>query len=119
VKALLSFLGKPTDPLPETVLLANGAVLTMSSKRDVYYVTTPKSCSCPSASWRPGKACKHQRKHFAAEARGPSPSSTGSTRVKWAGGHNGPVLDEALASERSMLGDAPGRIDLSEPVEVA
>jgi hypothetical protein len=63
VVSLLKFLGKSSVPLPEAVDL-DGLVLVLSNKRDVYYTTTPHSCSCPSATYRPGQVCKHRRKHF-------------------------------------------------------
>lgn len=63
VVELLNFLGKPSNPLPESVEL-KGAILVLSSKGDSYYVVTPKDCSCPSRTWRPGQQCKHQRRYF-------------------------------------------------------
>lgn len=63
VVELLRFLGKPTNPLPEAVQLT-GMVLVLSSRRDSYYVVTPKACTCPSFIYR-GGPCKHQRKYFA------------------------------------------------------
>ena len=63
VVSLLKFLGKTTDPLPEVVRLPE-AVLVLSNKKDVFYFATAASCSCPSAMYRPGQKCKHQRKYF-------------------------------------------------------
>lgn len=60
---LLRYLGKPTEPLPECVQLAD-MFLVLSNKKDSYYVVTPKTCSCPSFMYR-GGPCKHQRKYFA------------------------------------------------------
>jgi hypothetical protein len=39
-------------------------VLVLNNRKDAYYVTTPRSCSCPSANYRPGQLCKHARKYF-------------------------------------------------------
>jgi hypothetical protein len=63
VVELLNFFGKNSDPLPEAVLL-DSVMLVLSNKKDAYYVTTAKSCSCPSSSYRPCQRCKHQLKHF-------------------------------------------------------
>jgi hypothetical protein len=63
VVELLKFLGSPSNPLPESVDLGS-LMLVLSNKRDVYYATTTNSCSCPSAFYRPGQRCKHQRKFF-------------------------------------------------------
>jgi hypothetical protein len=68
VKALLSWRGRGTDPMPSTIEFEGGearVVLVLSNKKDGYYVVTAKACSCPSATYRPGQPCKHQRKYFA------------------------------------------------------
>jgi hypothetical protein len=64
VKALLAYKKVASDPLPQEVSLDGRLVLVLSNKKDAYYVTTPKSCSCPSATYNPGKPCKHSRKYF-------------------------------------------------------
>jgi len=64
VRALLAWRGHPTEPMPASVELAGGLVLVLNGKRDAYYVTTSRACSCPSAIYRPGKPCKHRRKYF-------------------------------------------------------
>jgi hypothetical protein len=56
-KALASFL-RMTEELPETIALANGARLTLSSKGDCYYYTSEKGCSCTTGQY--GKICKHR-----------------------------------------------------------
>jgi len=63
VKGLLAFLGRSTEPLPESIEIRN-AVLVLSAKKDVYYAVTPVACSCPAFTYHPGKSCKHQRKYF-------------------------------------------------------
>ena len=99
---LLNFLGKTSNPLPEAVELSSMA-LVLSNKKDVYYVTAANSCSCPSASYRPGQKCKHQRRYFpeidaAKEAAG---GDTDSIRPsgKWPGGLNGPVNLETIKAK--------------------
>jgi hypothetical protein len=65
VKALLAFKKVASDPLPQEVSLDGGRlVLVLNNKKDAYYVTSPKSCSCPAATYHPGTRCKHQRKYF-------------------------------------------------------
>ncbi len=57
-KALAQFLGLEED-LPQVINLANGARLTLSSKKDCYYYTNSWSCSCRAGLY--GKICKHRR----------------------------------------------------------
>jgi len=67
VKALLSWKGRAADPLPEFVEMGEGdsrLVLVLSNKKDAYYTTTARDCSCPAHNWHPNQRCKHQRKHF-------------------------------------------------------
>ena len=64
VKALLAYKKVASDPLPQEVSLDGRLVLVLSNKKDAYYVTTPKSCSCPASVYNPGKPCKHSRKYF-------------------------------------------------------
>jgi len=96
---LLNFLGKTSNPLPKTVDLP-GMVLVLSNRRDVYYTTTAKSCSCPSAAYRPGQKCKHQRQHYSEKdiPRQSMVETQDSIRPtgKWPGGHNGPVAPEEV-----------------------
>jgi hypothetical protein len=97
VVSLLKYLGEPIDPLPATVDLL-GMILVLSNRKDVYYTTSENSCSCPSAAYRPGQRCKHQRKHFP-QADKPAPiAPVESLRIagKWAGGFNGPVDPESI-----------------------
>jgi len=100
VKALLSWRGRASDPLPEFVeLSSNGSrcVLVLSNKKDCFYVTTARACSCPAAVYNHGP-CKHQRKHFAEQIAKPTASKPGSIRPagKWPGGMNGPVDPDEL-----------------------
>jgi hypothetical protein len=67
IKALLQWKGRSSDPLPQFVELGkreSRVVLVLSNKKDSYYTTTAKACSCPSATWHPSHQCKHQRKYF-------------------------------------------------------
>ena len=57
-KALAKFLGLSED-LPESIALANGARLTLSSKKDAYYYTTLQSCTCKAGQNH--KICRHRR----------------------------------------------------------
>lgn len=96
IKSLLSWKGRSSDPLPEFVEIGeedHRLVLVLSNKKDVYYVTTARICSCPSASYRPGKPCKHQRRYFSEQIAKPAREEMESIRPtgKWPGGYNGPV----------------------------
>jgi len=65
IKGLLAWKKVSCDPLPQEVSLDGGRlVLVLSNKKDCYYVTTSRSCSCPAATYHPGTRCKHQRKYF-------------------------------------------------------
>ena len=67
VKALLTWRGRACDPLPEFVEMGKGEdrlVLVLSNKRDVYYTTTARACSCPAHAFSHGSPCKHQREYF-------------------------------------------------------
>jgi len=70
VKALLAYAGRGSDPLPTFVEMpGREVVLVLSSKKDVYYTTTPQGCSCPSGAYRPGLICKHRKTYFSAESK--------------------------------------------------
>lgn len=95
VKALLAWQGRAAEPLPSFIEMGEGnnrLVLVLSNKKDCFYVTTARACSCPAAIYNHGP-CKHQRKHFAEQIAKPAASEPGSIRPagKWAGGLNGPV----------------------------
>ena len=97
VKALLSWKGRAIDSLPEFVEIGkedNRLILVLSNKKDFYYVVTPKTCSCPSAAYRPGKVCKHQRRYFSELFAKPATEEKASLRSDlpgWPGGYNVPV----------------------------
>ena len=73
VKALLAFKKVACNPLPQEVSLDDGRlVLVLNNKKDAYYVVTPMGCSCPAATYHPGKPCKHSRKSPARNEKGDS-----------------------------------------------
>ncbi len=100
VKALLSWKGRASDPLPEFVEIGeedSRLVLVLSKKRDAYYVVTSRSCSCPAANYHPGQKCKHSQRFFPPTAR-PETLEKGNLRDSlpgWIGADgkraNGPV----------------------------
>ena len=57
-KALASFLGMKEE-LPVVISLANGARLTLCSKKDCYYFTSEKGCTCKAGTY--GRLCKHRK----------------------------------------------------------
>ena len=57
--------GQQPEEMPSFYRLSLDMVLVRSNKGDCFYVTTPKTCSCPAATYNPGKPCKHSRKYFA------------------------------------------------------
>ena len=72
VKALLAYKKVASDPLPQEVSLDGGRlVLVLSNKKDAFYTVTARACSCPAATYNPGKSCKHSRKYF------PQPKKSG------------------------------------------
>lgn len=76
VKALAQFLGLK-EALPQVISLANGAQLSLSSKKDCYYFTNSRSCSCRAGLY--GKDCKHKRA-ILERASSSAPSSQASRR---------------------------------------
>jgi hypothetical protein len=130
VKTLLAYAGRASDPLPTFVEMpGREVVLVLSDKKDVYYTTTPRSCSCPSGTYRPGQICKHRKTYFSpkadklAEAKAKTEESRQQAREyqakqralkaspklidsssikpegKWAGGYNGPVDPDQIKAE--------------------
>ncbi len=115
VKSLITYHSHGHEPaeMPAFYRLTVDMVLVQSNKKDAYYVVTPRSCSCPSATYRPGIPCKHSKKYFPqpktaqardAEVEAELAKEKGAKRLarpvdsirptgKWVGGHNGPVSD--------------------------
>ena len=73
VKALAKFLGMKED-LPETIVLANGARLVLSTKRDCYYFTSEKGCTCRAGTY--GRICRHRKPIESPKPRGQSLAQT-------------------------------------------
>jgi hypothetical protein len=98
VRTLIKYFNHGQEPpeMPDFWKITANMVLARNNKGDAYYVTTPKTCSCPSANYRPGQLCKHQRKYFP-QLKTPSPEGLDRIRPtgRWPGGFNGPV-DEIL-----------------------
>ena len=94
VKALLSWKGHPSSPLPTDVSLENGRmVLVLSNKRDCFYVTTARDCSCPARNWHPNGPCKHMRRYFPESKQVTKPAAAAPNTGKWHG-HNGPWIEK-------------------------
>jgi len=90
IKNLLAWKGVATDPLPQDITLNGGRlVLVLSKKKDAYYVTTERSCSCPSATYHPGQKCKHRATYFT-QPNQPEEDLRASL-PGWPGGAHGPV----------------------------
>ncbi len=68
IKALLEWRKMPTNPMPDHIELPGKVFLVLSSKKDVYYTTTRRTCSCPAQSYHPGERCKHKKKFFTGDA---------------------------------------------------
>jgi hypothetical protein len=108
VKQLIAYHNHGVEPqeMPNFYRLTGEMVLVLNNKKDAYYVTTPKTCSCPAAVYNPGP-CKHARKYFAQPKKEVATEelTEGAKRLakppeesirpvgKWPGGHNGPVED--------------------------
>ncbi len=66
VEQMAAFLNKKI----ENGILDLGAVhLVLSSKDDVFYVTTEENCSCPARCYHPDRRCKHMMGFNKAEPR--------------------------------------------------
>jgi len=93
VKQLIAYQHHGQEPkeMPDFHRLSGGMVLVRSNKGDVYYVTTPRACSCPSATYRPGQPCKHQRKYFPQPVRTLNLADEIRPAGRWPGGYNGPM----------------------------
>ena len=95
VEALAAFLHKTIDG---GVIDLGSLKLVKSNKGDAFYGVTKNKCSCPSATYRPGQPCKHQRKYFPqAEATKPVSANDSIKPVAtWPGGANGPLDADQL-----------------------
>lgn len=105
IKALLSWKGRASDPLPSFVELGkddNRVVLVLSNKRDAYYCVTSKKCSCPAATYHQGP-CKHQRKHFGAASAAACRAGTSEPLIKRGGFR---PIDTLPSEERRAASEA-------------
>jgi hypothetical protein len=113
--------GQEPEEMPAFYRLSGEMILVLSNKKDSYYVTTPKTCSCPAATYRPGQ-CKHQRRYF------PEPKETQTDieaesdaeiallhKAKWAGGFNGPVDPDTIKAEAPRTTILANLIDAVAP----
>ena len=66
-KALAKFLGMKEE-LPKIIALANGARLTLSSKKDCYYYVSEKGCTCKAGTY--GRICRHRKALESSKPRG-------------------------------------------------
>ena len=73
VKALAKFLGLKEE-LPEAIALANGARLTLSSKKGCYYYTSDKVCTCKAGTY--GRICRHRKVMEGPKPRGQTMAET-------------------------------------------
>jgi len=74
VKQLIAYHNHGPEPLemPDFYRLTGEMVLVLNNKKDAYYVTTPKTCSCLAAIYHPGQPCKHARKYFPQPKKSPA-----------------------------------------------
>lgn len=99
VKQLIAYFnhGQQPEEMPAFYRLSGDMVLVQSAKKDVYYVATPQSCSCPAATYHPDRLCKHSRKYFPLQQTRGAPQSPSIDLPGWPGGMNGP-FDEMEAA---------------------
>jgi len=92
VKQLIAYFnhGQQPEEMPAFYRLSDEMVLVKSNKGDAYYISTPNTCSCPSAMYNPGRQCKHSKKYFPQTAK-PEQGDIRASLPGWPGGHNGPV----------------------------
>jgi hypothetical protein len=112
VKSLLALVGRASDPLPTDVSLDNGRlVLVLSNKRDSYYTTTAKACSCSAAVYHHGP-CKHRRKYFAESK--PATKATASEPLIKRGGFR--PIDSLPSEERAAKASSFYPVDATPDV---
>jgi hypothetical protein len=98
VKQLIEYVtGKSCNKLPATFALANGSQLAMSSKGDVFYMTTPTACSCPGFIYR--GSCKH----ITAVRSGASGAQCGSLQIASTGLPSPPERVESEGQDRKPI----------------
>ena len=111
VKALLSWKGRASDPLPEFVEMGAGEsrlVLVLSNKRDCYYTTTARDCSCPARNWHPNGPCKHIRR-YCPEQQATSKPQAGIQQPNHGAWHgrNGPIIEDGERPFEKAVSSSP------------
>jgi len=116
IKALLSWRGRASDPLPSFIEMGSGdsrLVLVLSNKKDCFYVATARDCSCPARNWHPNGPCKHMRKHFPEQQQRTTTerATIGQPNHGAWHGRNGPVIedDERPLAAKAATPDANPR----------
>ena len=74
--------GQQPEEMPDFYRLTGEMVLVLNNKKDAYYVTTPKTCSCPAATYHPGQPCKHMTAYFKATSAEPLCDQVNSRAVR-------------------------------------
>lgn len=120
VKSLLAWRGWASDPLSSFIEMGEGegkVVLVLSNKKDSYYTTTARECSCPAHNWHPNQQCKHQRRYFPEEtAATKSPAAIRQPNHGAWHGRNGPIIeDEVRPIETAKISSIPLVDTLGEP----
>ena len=72
-KALAKFLGMKEE-LPAIIPLANSARLTLSTKKDCYYYTSERGCTCKAGTY--GRICRHRKALESSKPHGQSLAQT-------------------------------------------
>ncbi len=117
VKQLIAYHHHGQEPaeMPPFYRLSGEMVLVLSNKEDAYYVVAHKACSCPSATYHPGQACKHQRKYFPQPMRTLKLADEIRPAGKWPGGMNGPVTSRRWSEMGSISKRFNALITWAEP----
>jgi len=74
VKTLITTInhGRAPKEIPSFYRMSGELVLILSSKKDSYYVTAPRECSCPARTYHSNKPCKHMKRFFKASEKSTS-----------------------------------------------
>ena len=75
--------GQAPEEMPSFYRRDGELVLVQAKKGNAYYVTTPKSCSCPAATYNHGKPCKHMTAYFKATSAEPLCDQVNSRAVSY------------------------------------
>jgi hypothetical protein len=115
VKQLIAYHnhGQKPQEMPAFYRLAGEMVLVLNNKKDAYYVTTPKTCSCPAATYHHGP-CKHQRKYFP-QQEAANPVSASEPRIKRGGFR---PIDTLPSEERAAKASSLSVVDCFDTRDV-